>query len=518
MRPLTIDDLKSMNFFIPAYQRGYRWTEYEVRALLDDVKDFSSEGYKQYCLQPLIVKKRKDGSYEVVDGQQRLTTIYIFLKIAEEKTEYMPYNLEFETRKNSQKFLAELKSKGEVSKENIDYFHITTARKTINTWLDEQHNRFIAVTELFKKFIESVIFIWYEIDEEVDSIEMFTKVNLGKIPLTSSELIKALLLNKENFRNEANEKEVNERQIEISLKWDKIEQGLQVDSFWYFLNQKDSTETRIDFLFELLARKYNDKLEKKISETQNNFSFIVFSKIIDQATNVDGLIKEIWQEVERLFLEFQDWYSDLDKYHIIGYLIASSVSIDGLFTLMHEKRKSEVRRDLIKRVKDTIPNEITLEYLSKMTYGETNPVIIRRILLLFNVATLICKSEKQYRFPFDIYKGESKHKIRWDIEHIHATADGTGEADDSLGNLTLLDRETNRSPKYGNKTFVKKREYVLEREFNGLFVPLCTKNIFLKAYESNLSNMECWDDIDKKGYLNAMVSVFETFFSGGIDE
>ena len=120
----TIGDLQDLRFFVPSYQRGYRWTEYEVNALLDDVNEFSTEGGKQYCIQPLIVKARPDGSFEVVDGQQRLTTIYIFMKIAEEKTEYIPFYLEFETRKNSQSFLSNLTPKGDIDSVNIDYHHI----------------------------------------------------------------------------------------------------------------------------------------------------------------------------------------------------------------------------------------------------------------------------------------------------------------------------------------------------------------------------------------------------------
>jgi uncharacterized protein with ParB-like and HNH nuclease domain len=101
----SISKLLGMNFFIPAYQRGYRWTEQQVKDLLDDIHEFiekNKEGF--YCIQPLVVKKleRKilemiqdkeqitsleqvenllKGSWEVIDGQQRLTTIYILLSV-----------------------------------------------------------------------------------------------------------------------------------------------------------------------------------------------------------------------------------------------------------------------------------------------------------------------------------------------------------------------------------------------------------------------------------------------------
>lgn len=67
---------------IPAYQRGYRWDRRQVIQLLDDIWDFIQASDEKsrtsfYCLQPLVVRKLEDGRYEVVDGQQRLTTIFI---------------------------------------------------------------------------------------------------------------------------------------------------------------------------------------------------------------------------------------------------------------------------------------------------------------------------------------------------------------------------------------------------------------------------------------------------------
>lgn len=138
---------------------------------------------------------------------------------------------------------------------------------------------------------------------------------------------------------------------------------------------------------------------------------------------------------------------------------------------------------------------------------------IRRLLLLFNVATLVCKSEKQYRFPFDIYKIE-----KWDIEHIHTTADETDDADDSLWNLTLLDQSTNRSREYACVEFKEKRKIILERESKGMFVPLCTKNIFLKAYSSNLDDMDVWSGDDKKDYIAEMDKILKLLFAGGVTQ
>jgi len=527
----TISDLKDYRFFVPAYQRGYRWTEQEALALLNDVSEFSTEGGKRYCIQPLIVKRRDDGSFEVVDGQQRLTTIFIFLKIVEEITKYPPFRLEYETLGDKQDFLSGLAPKGEINKEDIDYFHITTVREAMNNWLDDEKRildvkskiRHIVINRMFDKLTESVFFIWYEIASDRDPNVLFTKVNEGKIQLTNAELIKALLLKKDNFSKDINIRQdeidkINKRQIEISEAWDRIEQGLHDDSFWYFLNEKEQSGTRIDMLFALLADEYNAKLPEPVSENQNYFPFSVFWEVTKSNSDKDKFVETLWNNVEELYAEFRSWYADLDKYHIIGYLISSEITIEDIFKLTRGIRKKKITKELIKKA-----GEIKIfDNISDLTYdNKGHHKKIRQLLLLFNIATLVCKSEKQYRFPFDIYKGETEgkpkeskeetgNKLKWSIEHIHATADETDDADDSMGNLTLLDSQTNSS--YKNKPFNEKREIIIERESRGLFIPLCTKNVFLKVYSKNPGDMDKWDDKDKKDYIEAIEQTLKSFF------
>ena len=179
-----------------------------------------------------------------------------------------------------------------------------------------------------------------------------------------------------------------------------------------------------------------------------------------------------------------------------------------IIKLTRNKRKSAVKQAIIEKTENTIGYH-DKETISKISYDNSNDrKKIKKLLLLFNIATLVTKSEKQYRFPFDIYKNEI-----WDIEHIHATADDTDESDDTIGNLTLLDAETNRS--YKNAPYKEKRAIILEREKKGLFVPLCTKNIFLKAYSNDLGDMEKWNEHDKENYVKSIVEILDIFFEGG---
>lgn len=512
----TVSELKELTFHVPSYQRGYRWTQHEVRALLDDINEFRTESGQRYCLQPLIVKRRKDGAFEVVDGQQRLTTVFIFMKIAaqEIRSAVPPYALEYETRSESAQFLNSLRDEMEFdSSANIDFHHIAEAYHAINDWLSEQPDESVAIQTLNTKFRQSVFFIWYEVPGDIDPIDVFTKVNLGKIPLTNSELIKALLMSSDNYPS-ATVTEIHKLQTEMSVAWDRIEHGLRNDSLWYFLNQSERPGTRIDFLFDLLARERNADLSTPIPAGQTYFPFQVFSALLAEAPDAGHCVKSTWDAVEKLYAEFSDWYADLDRYHVIGYLIASGVSIDEVFDLTRGKRKSQIEQALLSKTKELVGS---LDELNELSLGNSyRKEKIRRILLLFNIATLVCKSEKQYRFPFNIYKGHSEDRLKWDIEHIHATADESADADDTLGNLALLDATTNRG--YGDAQFDEKRSVIIKRDSEGRFVPLCTRNIFLKAYSSDLSDMSMWSKADKSDYVGAMEATFDTFFSGEFDE
>lgn len=120
-----------LRFYVPAYQRGYRWSAEQVEQLIDDLIEFKTrkENNSQafYCLQPLVVKPvNQDGieSLEVIDGQQRLTTILIILQVLrqlqyeEERDEDTPpyfsrllkdaYDIKYETRSNSSEWLPKL--------------------------------------------------------------------------------------------------------------------------------------------------------------------------------------------------------------------------------------------------------------------------------------------------------------------------------------------------------------------------------------------------------------------------
>lgn len=102
----------SGEFFVPAYQRGYRWTVDDVTRLLDDIEQsLNQHKDKPYTLQPIVVRRRSSGElmnpdtnqhWELIDGQQRLTTIYlIFLVMRDTGWKKMPLVTHSSTRRTT---------------------------------------------------------------------------------------------------------------------------------------------------------------------------------------------------------------------------------------------------------------------------------------------------------------------------------------------------------------------------------------------------------------------------------
>lgn len=282
LRP--INDLleKPEQFFIPAYQRGYRWTKRQVEDLLNDIRDFqkdSESALKEtfYCLQPLVVRKKGE-KWELVDGQQRLTTIHIILSYLEDIMKIVKkecYTLQYETREGSEEFLKAIDL--ERREENIDYHHMCDAYETIKDWFDNQDGtyriKFLQTLLDNDEIGKNVKIIWYEIKENIDPVEVFTRLNIGKIPLTNAELVKALFLRSRNFSTN----EVSLLQIKIAQEWDTIEKALQDDEFWYFLNNEDKYASRIEYLLELMADDF-DCAKDAIHDPY--YTFIAFNRQI----------------------------------------------------------------------------------------------------------------------------------------------------------------------------------------------------------------------------------------------
>lgn len=572
---------KKINFNVPAYQRGYRWDKINVTDLLDDLLEFMQDGSsgKFYCLQPLVVRKTDENQYNIIDGQQRLTTIFIILKylenlLKEENGIDEIYTLSYETRKDSKDFLQNIASKTQdESNQNMDYFCMYQAYEAIKSWFEEnikeKKTTKRKILEIFTNLEDEkhIEFIWYEVEDSEDEVKIFARLNSGKIPLTNAELIKALFLNVRNFPKERSKNEIITKQIEISKEWDEIEYTLQDDEFFKFLTKNDYP-TRIELLFEILSGVKNTEFDR----------YAIYRRFADMAKKGDGLLhltngvkenkeKYLWGNIKRIFLTFKFWFKDIEYYHLVGFLVTSNIlSIEKIYNATKDKTKNELRDFL----KDTIKNnlrlsfnlkeeEIKIDNISGLSYDDDkDKKNIEKILLLFNIATILNQKGSYVRFSFNEFNTK-----KWSLEHIHAQNDkglkdkkaqdawlenmkkyieedaikkeinsfikgiennhfselqtrilnkfGDKDLLDMHGieNLALLAAENNSS--LSNGPFIKKREKIIEMDKNGEFIPICTKNVFLKYYTKELSNVYFWSKQDQEDYKGSIIKTLEKF-------
>jgi len=536
-------------FYVPSYQRGYRWGTDEVLRLLNDVFD---NGKKSYCLQPIVVRKNGD-SYELIDGQQRLTTLYLvyrYMKNANPMYLDDPaFTLEYQTRENSEEFLRTI-DLGRRD-ENIDFWFMANAYETIKRWFEE--NLRLRMRHMEEYLDEDVKVIWYEVGEDEDAISLFTRLNIGKIPLTSAELVKAMFLS-------GRDDMLQGKQEEIALQWDNMEKELHDDSLWYFLTNRSTGtyQTRIDLVLDLIAEK----------PTGNHDKYYTFFSLYELARETS--INDLWRRIQQTFLILKDWRENHELYHKIGFLIASEkMTLLDVFREAEGRTKREFRATLDGHIREAI--RIKGNY-GDLSYEKANEYqSIATLLLLFNVESVRQNGEQTEWFPFDKLKHDAKGKSNWSLEHIHAqqsdslrtqeawrewlrlhipsvaevaedeelteamrnavdaerieraefeslqrraetilSTDGSIEFMHSIGNLALLSASDNSA--LNNSTFDVKRNQIIEMDKEGQFIPFCTKMVFLKYYTPSEGNqLHFWGQADRVAYVRAMNRVLAEY-------
>lgn len=587
----SINQLMEYSFFIPSYQRGYRWTEKQVEELLEDIWAFAINPPKQeegkmrpfYCLQPIVVKQKngKTDEWEVIDGQQRLTTVFLILKNLESQIEKDQKNIKrvfYETREESEKFLTEIKETD--SEKNIDFYHIAQANKAIQQWFKNKANNTEFATPKAKfapTFLTDTKVIWYVINDGSDSYDIFTRLNIGKIQLTNAELIKALFLKKWNNAEAADKLRL--KQLQIATEWDRIENTLQDNAFWYFIYNKPDSKNpqyanRIEYIFDLMKNKPDGEDEK--------YTFYKFYEDFEISKNKNKYkipdTDALWLSVKKYFLTFEEWYKDRELYHLVGFLISINYRLQDIL----EPKKNNVKITITSKtdfkafLKDEIRQKVKFD-ISSLNYGDDK---IKTVLLLFNIQTILSNDKSNMRFPFNLYKNED-----WDIEHVRSQTDKNITGNDrkewakdmleyfsgfaneteqkqyidnlqnteveifrtisekeeskntledlyhvayadkiederfssvynkiksefkednepskcAISNLALLDSATNRS--YKNAFFPIKRKIILQNDKRGTFIPICTKNVFMKAYSKKFDEVMYWNKDDANDYL-----------------
>lgn len=612
-------------FSIPSYQRGYRWESTEaggedeqeakqVDDLLNDLTYFvTSNPHKKanYYLQPLMVKPRllADGSYEwdVLDGQQRLTTMLLVLKCLKERLyggqQFGLYELRYANRKqldfNRITFdRASADYDFPMANENLDSYYVRKAKDRIERWYDNELSNNPSLSDKFKEMLFypdetrgvnsspalRAKFIWYNVQalqpgapqlngNRQHDIEVFNRLNRGKISLTDSELIKALFLLCIKVAPAYGSSLLTPETL--VRKWDDMGKKFQNEEFWNMIAPKGADySNRLDLLFDFI---------KDCSGNGKGSAYrFYYKKMHGLLTSPDiNKVEELWTEVKQYFDTLCKWHENVHKHNFIGYLIENGEDLANIYS--SPDLETKIRKGLGLENVDEID---TLRYYDNEGYKK-----IRKVLLLFNVLT--CDKFGQ-KFPFNLYRDNT-----FDVEHVNSQTDnpiekidekiawvkqqaipclwidrnetdtngiltsGAREArdlitegvqflrdvklnnnrdtgskfkgyrtaveyyyasgnrntgmfeKDAIGNLALLNSSINRE--YKNALFPQKLRTLKRSDQEGVYIPLCTKYMFLKYYSNPQANVSAfsmmrWRQEDQDEYTEAIKESIRKIF------
>lgn len=570
---------ESVTFIIPYLQRAYKWKEKQAKQMLEDFSEFLKQEKTYYCMQPLAVVKTEDNKYELLDGQQRLTTLLILWRILFEDNKentFYPYIFEYErdssesnTLLNRYSFITESDEIKKGEHRNIDEYYMSKVYGAIKQYfIDNSDNQKEDFKKLLKGEGKHILFLWYEVNEE-EKHTTFANLNSGKIELTCSELIKAILLSDDN--KESSDNNGLPYKSLVAAQYAEMEEAFNDDRLWYMLQTDEPlyNGSRMDLLFNMVLNISQKTYE---ADPKSAFYEVYTEKKVD--------LSKFWKDCRAYFVRIMDLYKNPYTYHYIGYLtyIKDNNKIDDWVKAYKELGLKGCIEQMKSKVRGSISG---LDDLEKITYSNTSKTTLRKIFILHNIQTILIHYEAiktanlGLRFSYEQFPFELLYSQKWDIEHIASLTDnpltkqkdredwiasakadypeifaqrpelnneidlfekdsktekfthiyneivGSAESNspqnkDGLGNLVLLDRHTNRS--YHNSLYKRKRKIILaasnidnqNKEYQVTYIPRCTLNVFLKTYNTGLEvKLGEWTQDDYDKYLGDLKEKLE---------
>lgn len=272
----SLEEIFQSKYIVPLYQRNYAWEEEEISQLLQDLyenfKKSKTNSELNYFIGSLVALKRKDGFFEVIDGQQRLTTLSILLKILDLVKEP---KLFYESRPEVEAFFDSFYRSGNTKDVTFGYkvSHLVNAvdllKQSILNPDESIEKRLFDIDDFdgFKNFIfNNVILVRVEIPQDTDVAAYFEIMNNRGEQLQKHEILKSNLMEK------LKDKQGNyfkDQQDEFSKIWDACS---QMDTH---IQKLFSTELRRSFFgndyADIISVNFNDEgAEKSIGFSIND--------------------------------------------------------------------------------------------------------------------------------------------------------------------------------------------------------------------------------------------------------
>lgn len=428
-------------YLIPTYQRGYKWASDKngaVTTLLNDLKKAFDQNKKEYYLQYITVKETKDENndtvLELIDGQQRLTTLSIMVAVVTrslEKEDFASNKLSYAVRgdffqKDIHSDLLHSYLKDDWVEPNDfpqDKHYIISAAQKMNKFVNQFDND---NKEHFSAFVANNVKIIVNVVDRGDSERVFSNLNSNKVSLTEAELIKGILLTKVSRGEDKRKRfrEITEERMKLGMLWDEMARWCnspEVRSF-YFNNKSDGMTELMKFAlhYKYPNNSYDEKKDPK--------DYPLFNCYLDMPD-----YQEAYQAIVDSYRVLKDLYEDTEIYNLLGYvmlarksdhkscieLVKDKESVLRLY-IQAGKTKNDLKKSLLEQTKKLLAierkndNEKTdnVEFVKSLWYGE-NDNDIHSVLLALNVFEPNDKQLSRSRFDFYSFK-----EYDWTLEHI----------------------------------------------------------------------------------------------------
>jgi hypothetical protein len=338
------------------------------------------------------------------------------------------------------------------------------------------------------------------------------------VPLTESELIKALFITKyarlNDFDKHKNFREISEDRLLLGKRWDEIENWVNdkyIKSYYF----KDFKDPMFGFLNLVALSIDNQNTFNELTEHHDLFNFF---------NNTDIVL--IQEKLYHCFWKLKDWYEDPITYNRLGYLFfyyKSKTRIDNFVDELTYPSKDELKKHLLEKILEILPKDF-----DDATYdGDKNQ--IHQILLAINLFTTNDKfnfysyveenwtlehifpqspegkknklTEKDKKYIVEMVLPEDKQKVEKVLNQKERSADEKEIYTDalkrsgyinSIGNLCLLSNVDNILNGCG--FYEEKRTKILRRIQTGKFIPPHTIEVFTKSiFNNNPGDFTRWN-------------------------
>lgn len=554
-------------YYIPLYQRGYKWTSNQIIKLLEDINNFERQPGKFYCVQNItLVPNKEKKCYNVVDGQQRLTTMSLLLSVldaselVEKKLQFPENSIRHYTNKFVKNWIigdADLPDSWDefIAHDNNydhqDIYHLFSGYKTIEKWITTNE---VSKDEFKDKLLQDVKFICNVIEGEKEE-KIFGNLNSKRIYLDGADLVRAILITRVTQEGAKTDTikdivRINERRVRIGWELDHINQWWNQSEVKAYFKPFMQLSVSGDIHFDIEKHPINQLL--MLYASSKGWDSLSLENI-EQLENTTKL----YNELQDLHFEMVDWFTHSELYHYLGFLFhQSSVEKDFYEVLAYFRTKCKTKKDfsvyLLQKIEKDLFGDKTIDEVfeeNKKWYSEENlvPILVFLDLIealkenrkkLHVTAFLKKDNDIEHIYPqnprnekdkrgYLTYLIELNPKILADSRLVDTRIKDLSEfvmdeliedyrqkiSTDSIGNLVLLYYKINRSLQ--NKHYAYKRKRVLDEYNAGVYIQPHTLKVFSRYFqdsESEYTDGKFWTQEDIDENENHIKKTMEKFF------